>query len=48
MRLWLLKKLLGWYKRVLEKQINFKRWDRKLSAKIDAVAFLQEALSGDS
>jgi len=40
MRLWLLRKLLRWYRRHLERLIDFGRWDPELSAKIDAVNIL--------
>jgi hypothetical protein len=40
MRLWLLKKLLRWYRRHLERQIDLDRWDRRLSAELDAVGIL--------
>jgi hypothetical protein len=39
-RLWLLKKLLRWYRRHLERQIDIDRWDTELSAKLDAVTIL--------
>jgi hypothetical protein len=40
MRPWFLKKLLRWYRRRLERLIDFGRWDPKLSAKIDAISVL--------
>jgi len=44
MKNWLIKKLLRWLKRDLEKQIEIDRWDRSLSAKIDAVTILLDEL----
>ena len=39
-RLWLLNALLRWYRRELENQIDFEKWNRKLSGKLDAVLIL--------
>jgi len=40
MRFWLLKKLLRWYRRKLQRQIDFEKWNAELSAKLDAVLIL--------
>jgi len=40
MGLWLLKKLLRWYRRVLEGAIDFEQWNQELSAKLDAALIL--------
>lgn len=39
-RLWLLNALLRWYRRDLERQIECKKWDKNLSAKVDAILIL--------
>jgi hypothetical protein len=42
MRLWLLKKLLRWYKRGLERRIDLEPWNKELSGKLDSVLILLE------